>query len=293
VAKETDLFKAVFEQVNLETQLTAFRPSVLRDIFGVTNRKRAAAALNAELAYFEKTFIETFIGSQLNGYWVEVKDQSPISHTDKIKGLKTFWNPLSKRWLAHKRLKGLKTPNFFHYGLPKKEPKAEDAYPAPQMTLEKYLKTHWHSQKILKTFGRVKPEDIIFTNARGTAVTLKKGRADLDAPFFGKLRTSRKDVTNLKEKFNIGFRLFPALDLDKTKDIFSNYQIEITKKLIPLSDNTAANGYPLSKLTNNHEHLNNSGAFRPTVVPLMDWYYRVKLPHVFREFYKTKGLVGR
>lgn len=290
MAKPRTGFEEVFKKISLETQLTALRPAVLRDVFSEANRKRAAAVLNNELAHFEKTFIATFIGSP--SATPKLRDASPLTPTG-LRGLEKTWLPLSLKWLAVKRQQDLETPNFFHFGGFQPQPKAPDAYQNPEITLETYLKRNWHSQKVLNTFGKVKPEDIIFTNSRGVDVTLKRGKADLDAPFLGKLRTSRKDITNLSETFTIGFRLFPALELDKSRDIFSNHQIEITKKLIPLSENTAANGYPLSKLTNNNEQYNNSGSFRPTVGPLLNWYYRVKLPHVFKQFYKTKGLVGR
>jgi hypothetical protein len=73
------------------------------------------------------------------------------------------------------------------------------------------------------------------------------------------------------------------------------YQVKLTKLFIPKAENTAANGFPLSKLLNNQKAKNQKGyrPLRPTVAPLLNWYYRVKLPHVFKQFYKTKGLVGR
>lgn len=282
-----DPFQAVFERISLEKNLTEVRAGVLRSVFGVTNRKKAAVALNAELHHFEQTFIKTFINTQTST--PTIIDTSP-NQGEVSKSTGINWKGLSKEWQKKKRAKKVALPSFFHYGVAR-NPTSKGKFAKPEMTLKTYLTTHWPSQKVLKTFGYITEKDIIFTNSRGTDVTLKQGKANSELPFLGKLKTARKDITNESERFSIGFRAFPKINFEAFTTN-SGKQVELLKHLIPLSDNTAALGYPFAKLTNNHELAGNR-ALRPTLVPLLNWYYRVKLPYVFKQFYKTKGLTGK
>lgn len=282
MAKKRQDFEGLFKKISLESQITKLRPTVLRDIFSTENRKRAAAALNRELTYFEETFIRSFIDTHFTV--VQVADASP----DQLSGSTiTHWARLSHDWERKKRAKGLMTPAFFRYGVPRKPSPTR-----PKITLEAYLRTNWNTQTALRVVGRVEPEDIIFKTSKGEDVTLKKAKANPDAAFLGKLKTTSGDITNLKEKFTIGFRAFPKISVDRLQRNPREYNLFLAKKFIPLSENTAANGFALSKLTNNYSG-GDSQITRPTVAPLLKWYYRVKLPHVFKQFYKTKGLVGR
>lgn len=298
MAKQRTGFEELFKKISLQEQISEMRPLVLRDIFSVANRKRAAVALNNELRHFHDTFINTFIASQ--SLSPDVVDSSPL--TAKTQSVGINWEYLNRQWFLKKKRHGLAVPSFFSYGVVgsaegNKARKKEKLSGKPQQTLEQYLKNSWGPEKALNVVGHVTANDIIFKTAKGEDVKLKGGKANPDAAFLGKLKTKEgKDITNLTETFTIGFRAFPKLpnlrDLNSGNDAYS---VSLAKLFIPRSDNTAAKGFPLSKLINNQEAKNQKGhrPLRPTVDRLLNWYYRVKLPHVFREFYKTKGLVGR
>lgn len=298
MAKQRTGFEEVFKKISLETQLTAIRPAVLRDVFSETNRKRAAVALNNELRHFHDTFINTFIAAQ--SFSPDVVDSSPLMAKTRSVGIN--WEGLNRQWFLKKKRHGLAVPSFFSYGVVgsakgNKARKKKKLSGKPQQTLEQYLKNSWGPEKALNVVGHVTANDIIFKTAKGEDVKLKGGKAVADVAFLGKLKTSgNRDITNLTETFTIGFRAFPKLanirDLNSGNDAYS---VSLAKLFIPRSENTASKGFPLSKLINNQGAKNQKGhrPLRPTVDRLLNWYYRVKLPHVFREFYKTKGLVGR
>ena len=274
------------------------RPLVLRDIFSVANRKRAAVALNNELRHFHDTFINTFIAAQ--SFSPDVVDSSPLASAG-TKSAGINWERLNRQWELKKKRKPMAIPSFFSYGVVgsaegNKARKKKKLSGKPQQTLEQYIKNSWGPEKALNVVGHVTANDIIFKTAKGEDVKLKGGKANPDAAFLGKLKTKEgRDITNLTETFTIGFRAFPKLanirDLNSGNDAYS---VSLAKLFIPRSDNTAAKGFPLSKLINNQEAKNQKGhrPLRPTVDRLLNWYYRVKLPHVFREFYRTKGLIG-
>lgn len=296
MAKQRTGFEEVFKKISLETQLTAIRPAVLRDVFSEANRKRAAAALNTELRHFHSTFIATFVASQVTNPSVE--DTSTIQGS--ARGLGLDWVSLNRKWRDTKEDNGVAAPSFFYWGQKlgsKKGNKVrakQDLAPQALQTLQDYLSKSWGPNKAINVVGLITAEDIIFKTSKGEDVKLKRGKASPDSVFLGKLRTSdHRDITNITETFTIGFRAFPKLpnlrDLGKNK---KQYQLKLTKLFVPLGSNTANNGFPLSKLTNNAD-IDGTRYLRPTVEPLLNWYYRVKLPHVFRQFYKTKGLVGR
>lgn len=299
MAKKRSGFEELFKKISLETQITELRPAVLRDVFSVANRKRAAAALNKELAHFEDTFIKTFINTHSQTPSVVDSSPNPVTGT----GI-TSWGQLSKDWERKKKKHGLATPAFFHFGQQarlvtnglgkgkNKRPAGQPYKNRPKITLEQYLKANWDTQTALNIVGRVEPEDIVFKNAKGEDVKLKTGKANLDKAFLGKLKTATRDITDVKETFTIGFRAFPKISVDKLGKKMSFYGLPLSKRFIPLSHNTAAKGFPLSKLTNNVD-IDDGRRLRHTIDPLLNWYYRVKLPHVFKQFYKTKGLVGR
>ena len=299
MAKQRTGFEELFKKISLQEQLTQLRPAVLRDVFSETNRKRAAAALNNELRHFHSTFINTFIASQ--SLSPDVVDSSPLASAG-TKSAGINWERLNRQWELKKKRKPMAIPSFFSYGVvgdkkKNKQRRKDKKSPKPLQTLEQYLKNSWGPEKALNVVGHVTANDIIFKTAKGEDVKLKGGKAVADAAFLGKLKTKEgKDITNLTETFTIGFRAFPKLanirDLNSGNDAYS---VSLAKLFIPRSDNTAAKGFPLSKLINNQEAKNQKGhrPLRPTVDRLLNWYYRVKLPHVFREFYKTKGLVGR
>ena len=300
MAKQRTGFEELFKKISLQEQLTQLRPGVLRDVFSVFYRKRAAVALNNELRHFHDTFINTFIAAQ--SFSPDVVDSSPLTSTHRSRSLGINWEYLNRQWFLKKKRHGLAVPSFFSYGVVgsaegNKARKKKKLSGKPQQTLEQYLKNSWGPEKALNVVGHVTANDIIFKTAKGEDVKLKGGKAVADAAFLGKLKTSgNRDITNLTETFTIGFRAFPKLanirDLNSGEDAYS---AKLAKLFIPRSDNTAAKGFPLSKLINNQEAKNQKGhrPLRPTVDRLLNWYYRVKLPHVFREFYKTKGLVGR
>lgn len=299
MAKQRTGFEELFKKISLQEQISEMRPAVLRDVFSVANRKRAAAALNNELRHFHDTFINTFIASQ--SLSPDVVDSSPLASAG-TKSAGINWEYLNRQWELKKKRKPMAIPSFFSYGVvgdkeKNKQRKKDKKSPKPLQTLEQYLKNSWGPEKALNVVGHVTANDIIFKTAKGEDVKLKGGKAVADAAFLGKLKTSgNRDITNLTETFTIGFRAFPKLanirDLNSGNDAYS---AKLAKLFIPRSDNTAAKGFPLSKLINNQEAKNQKGhrPLRPTVDRLLNWYYRVKLPHVFREFYKTKGLVGR
>lgn len=299
MAKQRTGFEELFKKISLQEQISEMRPLVLRDIFSVANRKRAAVALNNELRHFHDTFINTFIASQ--SLSPDVVDSSPLASAG-TKSAGINWEYLNRQWELKKKRKPMAIPSFFSYGVigsaeGNKARKKKKLSGKPQQTLEQYLKNSWGPEKALNVVGHVTADDIIFKTSKGDDVKLKGGKANPDAAFLGKLKTKEgKDITNLTETFTIGFRAFPTLanirDLNSGNDAYS---AKLAKLFIPRSDNTAAKGFPLSKLINNQEAKNQKGhrPLRPTVDRLLNWYYRVKLPHVFREFYKTKGLVGR
>lgn len=299
MAKQRTGFEELFKKISLQEQISEMRPLVLRDIFSVANRKRAAVALNNELRHFHDTFINTFIAAQ--SFSPDVVDSSPLASAG-TKSAGINWERLNRQWELKKKRKPMVIPSFFSYGVVgsaegNKARKKKKLSGKPQQTLEQYLKNSWGPEKALNVVGHVTDNDIIFKTAKGEDVKLKGGKAVADAAFLGKLKTSgNRDITNLTETFTIGFRAFPKLanirDLNSGNDAYS---AKLAKLFIPRSDNTAAKGFPLSKLINNQEAKNQKGhrPLRPTVDRLLNWYYRVKLPHVFREFYKTKGLVGR
>lgn len=298
MAKPRTGFEEVLKKISLQEQISEMRPLVLRDIFSVANRKRAAVALNNELHHFHSTFIKTFIASQVTNPIIQ--DASPDASS--AKNLNINWATLSKRWQRQKQKEELATPSFFSYGgigtkEGNKERQGKKLSGKPEQTLEQYLETNWGPNKALNIVGYITADDIIFKTSNGEDVKLKGGKANADAAFLGKLKTVEgRDITNLTETFTIGFRAFTKLpnlrDLNSGKDA---YQAALTKLFVPRAANSAANGLPLSKLLNNYGAANQKGArpLRPTVGPLLNWYYRVKLPHVFKQFYKTKGLVGR
>ena len=298
MAKQRTKFEEIFKKISLETQITEMRPAVLRDVFSEANRKRAAIALNNELRHFHDTFINTFIAAQ--SLSPDVVDNSPTGSAP-IRSLGINWELLERQWFLKKKRQGIATPSFFSYGVVgsvegNKARKKKKLSPKPLQTLKQYLESSWGPEKALNIVGHVTADDIIFRTAKGEDVKLKGGKANPDAAFLGKLKTATHDITNLTETFTIGFRAFPKLanlrDLNSGK---VDYQVKLTKLFIPKAENTAANGFPLSKLLNNQKAKNQKGyrPLRPTVAPLLKWYYRVKLPHVFKQFYKTKGLVGR
>lgn len=296
MAKKRTGFEEIFKKISLETQITEMRPAVLRDVFSEANRKRAAVALNNELRHFHSTFIATFIASQVPNPTVD--DRSPIQGSNlSLNNL--HWVSLSERWRDRKENQGVEAPSFFSYGAvgTKKGNKVrakKQLTPRPLQTLEDYLQKSWGPNKAIDIVGYVTADDIIFKTSKGEDVKLKQGKANPDAAFLGKLKTNEgKDITNLTETFTIGFRAFP--NLKNLRDLGKNnkqQQLKVTRLFVPLGSNTASKGFPLSKLTNNAE-IWGDRYLRPTVEPLLNWYYRVKLPHVFKQFYKTKGLVGR
>lgn len=298
MAKPRSGFEEIFKKISLETQITEMRPAVLRDVFSKANRKRAVVALNNELRHFHDTFINTFIAAQ--SLSPDVVDNSPTGSAP-TRSLGINWELLERQWFLKKKRQGLSVPSFFSYGVVgsvegNKARKKKKLSPKPLHTLKQYLEASWGPEKALNIVGHITADDIIFRTARGEDVKLKGGKANLEAAFLGKLKTHEgRDITNLTETFTIGFRAFPKLsnlrDLNSGNDAYS---VKLTKLFIPRTDNTAAKGFPLSKLLNNQEARNQKGhrPLRPTVAPLLNWYYRVKLPHVFKQFYKTKGLVG-
>lgn len=299
MAKQRTKFEEIFKKISLETQITEMRPAVLRDVFSKANRKRAAVALNNELRHFHDAFINTFIASQ--SLSPDVVDNSPTGSAP-IRSLGINWELLERQWFLKKKRQGIATPSFFSYGVVgsvegNKARKKEKLSPKPLQTLKQYLEASWGPEKALNIVGHVTADDIIFRTAKGEDVKLKGGKANPDAAFLGKLKTSEgRDITNLTETFTIGFRAFPKLSNLRDLNSGNNaYSVKLTKLFIPRTDNTATKGFPLSKLLNNQEARNQKGyrPLRPTVAPLLNWYYRVKLPHVFKQFYKTKGLVGR
>lgn len=299
MAKQHTGFEELFKKISLQEQLTQLRPAVLRDVFSETNRKRAAVALNNELRHFHDTFINTFIAAQ--SFSPDVQDTSPLTGAG-TKSIGINWERLNRQWELKKKRKPMATPSFFSYGVvgdkkTNKQRKKDKKSPKPLQTLEQYLKNSWGPEKALNVVGHVTANDIIFKTAKGEDVKLKGGKAVADAAFLGKLKTSgNRDITSLTETFTIGFKAFPKLaniqDLNSGNDAYS---VSLAKLFIPRSENIASKGFPLSKLINNQGAKNQKGhrPLRPTVDRLLNWYYRVKLPHVFREFYKTKGLVGR
>lgn len=299
MAKQRTGFEELFKKISLQEQISEMRPLVLRDIFSVANRKRAAVALNNELRHFHDTFINTFIAAQ--SFSPDVVDSSPLTSAG-TKSAGINWERLNRQWELKKKRKPMAIPSFFSYGVvgdkeTNKQRKKDKKSPKPLQTLEQYIQNSWGPNKAVNTLGLITADDIIFKTSKGDDVKLKGGKANPDAAFLGKLKTKEgRDITNLTETFTIGFRAFPKLgnlrDLNSGSDAYS---VSLAKLFIPRSDNTAAKGFPLSKLINNQEAKNQKGhrPLRPTVDRLLNWYYRVKLPHVFREFYKTKGLVGR
>ena len=299
MAKQRTGFEELFKKISLQEQISEMRPLVLRDIFSVANRKRAAVALNNELRHFHDTFINTFIASQ--SLSPDVVDSSPLASAG-TKSAGINWEYLNRQWELKKKRKPMAIPSFFSYGVVgsaegNKARKKKKLSGKPQQTLEQYIKNSWGPEKALNVVGHVTADDIIFKTSKGDDVKLKGGKANPDAAFLGKLKTKEgKDITNLTETFTIGFRAFPKLgnlrDLNSGSDAYS---VSLAKLFIPRGENIASKGFPLSKLINNQGAKNQKGhrPLRPTVDRLLNWYYRVKLPHVFREFYKTKGLVGR
>lgn len=295
MAKPRTGFEKVLKKISLQEQISEMRPLVLRDIFSVANRKRAAVALNNELRHFHSTFIKTYIAGQVTNPIVQ--DTSPDASS--AKSLNINWINLSKRWQRQKQKEGLATPSFFSYGgigtkKGNKDRKTKKLSGKPEQTLEQYLQNSWGPNKALGIVGYITADDIIFKTSNGEDVKLKGGKANVNAAFLGKLKTIEgRDITNLTETFTIGFRAFPKLPNLKSLGKYTKQQdIKLIKLFVPLGSNTAAKGFPLSKLTNNAE-IQGNRFLRPTVGPLLNWYYRVKLPHVFKQFYKTKGLVGR
>lgn len=296
MAKQRTGFEEVFKKISLETQLTAIRPAILRDVFSEVNRKRAAVALNNELRHFHSTFIATFIASQVTNPIVQ--DTSTIQGSPT--GLGIDWVNLSRKWRDTKDDNGVTDPSFFYWGQSlgtKKGNKVrakKHLTPRPLQTLEDYLQKSWGPNKAIDIVGYITADDIIFKTSKGEDVKLKQGKANPEAAFLGKLKTNDgKDITNITETFTIGFRAFPKLE--NLRDLGKNnkqQQLKVTRLFAPLGSNTASKGFPLSKLTNNAE-IEGVRYLRPTVEPLLNWYYRVKLPHIFKQFYKTKGLVGR
>lgn len=286
MARKRSGFEAVFEAISLETRVTELRPSVLRDIFSKANKKRIAAELNRELSHFNTTFIKTFMNVGLQNPFVQ--DTSPNPLPDDPVG--TNWRDLTRKWQLEKAAKGLELPGFFHYGKQRKKSKNR-----PKKTLTQYLETNWNSATAINTVGRITDEDIFFRTKTGEDVTLKGGKATLDSPFLGKLKTSSGDIKDVRETFTIGFRAFTKISVDRLMtDKFADrtpYGLFLTEKMVPKGANTAGQGFPLSKLTNNAK-ISEDRAFRPTVMPLLKWYYSVKLPHTFRQFYGLKGLKG-
>ena len=263
MAKQRTGFEELFKKISLQEQLTQLRPGVLRDVFSAANRKRAAVALNNELRHFHDTFINTFIAAQ--SFSPDVVDSSPLASAG-TKSAGINWERLNRQWELKKKRKPMAIPSFFSYGVVgsaegNKARKKKKLSGKPQQTLEQYLKNSWGPEKALNVVGHVTANDIIFKTAKGEDVKLKGGKAVADAAFLGKLKTSgNRDITNLTETFTIGFRAFPKLanirDLNSGNDAYS---AKLAKLFIPRSDNTAAKGFPLSKLINNQEAKNQKG----------------------------------
>lgn len=286
MARKRKGFDAVFEAISLEARVTELRPAVLRDIFSKANKKRVAAELNRELAHFNTTFIKTFMNSDLQNPFVQDTSPDPLPPHSAY----TYWVDLSHKWQREKAAKGLDLPGFFHYGQERKKAKNR-----PKKTLTQYLETNWNSATAINAVGRITEEDIFFRTKGGEDVTLKGGKAALDSPFLGKLKTASGDIKDVKETFTIGFRSFTKISVDRLMGTKfadrTTYGLLLTEKMVPKGVNTAGQGFPLSKLTNNAQ-ISDDRAFRPTVMPLLKWYYSVKLPHTFRQFYGLKGLKG-
>ena len=200
MAKQRTGFEEVFKKISLETQLTAIRPAILRDVFSEANRKRAAAALNNELRYFHSTFIATFIASQ--SLSPDVQDTSPLTGAGtKITGIN--WERLNRQWELKKKRKPMATPSFFSYGVvgdkeTNKQRKKDKKSPKPLQTLEQYIQNSWGPNKAVNTLGLITADDIIFKTSKGDDVKLKGGKANPDAAFLGKLKTKEgRDITNL------------------------------------------------------------------------------------------------
>lgn len=286
MARKRKGFDAVFEAISLEARVTELRPAVLRDIFSKANKKRVAAELNRELAHFNTTFIKTFINSGLQNPFIQDTSPDPFPSYPA----NTYWANLNYKWQREKEAKDISPPAFFHYGQERKKAKNR-----PKKTLTQYLETNWNSATAINVVGRITEEDIFFRTKGGEDVTLKGGKAALDSPFLGKLKTASGDIKDVKETFTIGFRSFTKISVDRLMGTKfadrTTYGLFLTEKMVPKGVNTAGQGFPLSKLTNNAQ-ISDDRAFRPTVMPLLRWYYSVKLPHTFRKFYGLKGLKG-
>ena len=266
MAKQRTGFEELFKKISLQEQLTQLRPGVLRDVFSAANRKRAAVALNNELRHFHDTFINTFIAAQ--SFSPDVVDSSPLAGAG-TKSAGINWERLNRQWFLKKKRHGLAVPSFFSYGVVgsaegNKARKKKKLSGKPQQTLEQYIKNSWGPNKAVNTLGLITADDIIFKTSKGDDVKLKGGKANPDAAFLGKLKTKEgRDITNLTETFTIGFRAFPKLgnlrDLNSGSDAYS---VKLAKLFIPRSDNTAAKGFPLSKLINNQEAKNQDRSYR-------------------------------
>ena len=293
------VFKRVRKNISIDSVVSRKRAEKLVKLLSLSERRKLAEKFNRSLTHFKENFIKNFVG--YDGTVGKIKDFS--SH-DKVKdpkrgGIPFSWVKLSKQWENKKKRRGVQTPNFFKFGQSANLKSKAGKVPAnrPAMTLEQYIEANW-SNIIEQRFGKIKSTDIIFKDAKGRDLTkaaanaksAAKGKGVLgdDNPFAYLLKDRKTDF-QVTEEITIGFTAFGSYGSKLEQGENRALSLDLSKLFIPITENTQAQGFPLSKLTNNTEVSKPfRGPLRPTLVPLLQWYYQVKLPTILRNHYKRK-----
>lgn len=293
------VFKRVRENISIDSVVSRKRAEKLVKLLSLSERRKLAEKFNRSLAHFKENFIKNFIG--YDGTVGKIKD---FSSRDKVKdpkrgGIPFSWLKLSKQWENKKKRMGVQTPNFFKFGQSANLKSKSGKVPANRlaMTLEQYVEANW-SNIIEQRFGKIKSTDTIFKDAKGRDLTkaaanaksAAKGKGVLgdDNPFAYLLKDRKTDF-QFTEEITIGFTAFGNYGSKLEQGENRALSLELSKLFIPITENTQAKGFPLSKLTNNIEiDKPFRGPLRPTLVPLLQWYYQVKLPTILRNHYKSK-----
>ncbi len=291
------VFKRVRKNISIDSVVNRKRAEKLVKLLPLSERRKLAEKFNRSLTHFKENFIKNFIG--YDGTVGKIKDSS--SH-DKVKdpkrgGIPFSWVKLSKQWENKKKRMGVQTPNFFKFGQSANLKSKAGKVPAnrPAMTLEQYIEANW-SNIIEQRFGKIKSTDIIFKDAKGRDLTkaaanaksAAKGKGLLgDSNPFAYLLKDRKTDFQFTEEITIGFTAFGNYGSKLEQGENRALSLELSKLFV--TNNSKAQGFPYSKLTNNTE-INKPfrGPLRPTLVPLLQWYYQVKLPTILRNHYKSK-----
>lgn len=287
--------QAIIERIQFNP-MEQKRVNTLAKVISADERKKIAAKLNQELGTFTTVFIASFIGRMSGSPLNEPLGISKQVKADTTESKKVFthyqgtWAALTDRWEAEKQKQGLAVPNFFRYNkarLAAKKPRKGDKQGRSKVSLEAALTAAWGHPSSL--FGVIKPADILFKSSldadiakKGGAFTkLEKPLLAADKNYFPVRKIKGLSGTTVEE-ISISLKAFSAVPNWEGVNNSRGFADTLTRHMI--KSNSAANGFAGSKLMNNSMK-HPSRHLRPTLLPLMMWYYKVRLPSVFRKYY--------